>query len=232
MEKKVLGPPLQQEIAEKWSHLTKEGMDDETRKTLIEKHPAPENSTFLNPPKLNEVVSSACIPSVIRRDIRLSNLQAQLGAGVSAIGTALNSIVINKEENRKIAIEALGDAARLLLDLFYQETKARQKLITINLNKDSQQVFQKASADEWLFGTQLEEKLKTSRDLARSSLELKLAKQTPKKNLNKKSPPRNHFKQGRQGGRQYTKKFNRGPRQRQNKAGQEKVERRYQYRHN
>ncbi|KAJ8964279.1 hypothetical protein NQ314_005013 [Rhamnusium bicolor] len=229
---------FKKDVVAKWSRVINEGLNNEEKQSLLEKHPPPENCPFLSAPKLNEVVAGASTQAVLRRDVRLSNLQNQLGAGMTAIGRAISAIIPNEEGGRLLAIEALGDASRLLLDIFNQETKARQDLVAINLNKDIKDVFDKVHADEWLFGANLEEKLKASKDLARSSLDLKINKpkntirQTLRQSLNRRSPPRISYNPGRQGGQQRGQKFNRGPRQYQNRRSQEKIDKKYRSRPN
>lgn len=102
----------------------------------MRKFPYPENCISLAPPNLNPLVISASSESVIRRDKRLSDIQAQISAAISAIGLAVTTFLKRRGE-RDVgagAIQQLGEAGRLLTDLFYQETLSRRELAALNLS--------------------------------------------------------------------------------------------------
>lgn len=66
--KTILGQPLQPQIAERWLHIAKNGLDETVLKQIMGKYPPPENGTLLGPPQLNLIVKQAVHESVERRD--------------------------------------------------------------------------------------------------------------------------------------------------------------------
>lgn len=187
------GPPLHTAIASRWSALIKNGLDSVTKEEILKKYQVPENLSDLDIPQLNPEVSAAISAQVARRDERLIQKQNQLNSTISAIGQAISFLLVKEGEGQK-CIELLSDAGRLLCDLSHSETTIRRDLISINLNKDLKQTLSGAPVDKYLFGVTLEERLKTAKNLEKSSLDLKPTKpQTTKKHLqplNSKRPIR------------------------------------------
>lgn len=200
-----VSPPIQKELSEIWTGILKKGIDDEERQELIKKFPHPENCVVLVPPKLNPLVISASSESVIRRDKRLSDFQGQISAAISAIGRAVTTVLKRRGGQDTSVIQQLGEAGRLLTDLFHQETLSRRELAALNLNKNLKDTLLNAPNDEWLFGNDLEERVRSHKSLTQSSKDLKDEKfpssSSYKRSLNPRSLPRKS--QGlRRGGRQ------------------------------
>lgn len=96
-------------------------------------------------------------------------------------------------------MQRLSDAGRLLSDIHHSETVSRRELVTMNLNKDWKDTLSESPMDEWLFGTDLEERLKTAKSLQATSKQLKptrtpLKKANFTKPLNSRSPSK--YQQG------------------------------------
>nr|CAI5862626.1 unnamed protein product [Callosobruchus analis] len=104
---KTAGPPLHQEVADRWQHIVKVGLMVDKQKALIDKYPPPDNAPLLGPPQLNRVVNQAISESVNRRDERLASLQRQLGASLSAIGLVVSDMLKEGEGSNKEHIEKL-----------------------------------------------------------------------------------------------------------------------------
>lgn len=170
--------PLQKDLASRWENLLKNGLSEENRKQLIEKYPSPENCLLLCPPKVNPEVKAAVPSQALRRDDRLVSRQEQIGAALAAIGATISNLLEEGGEDKLKHIEALGDAGRLLADVHYAESNSRRDLISINLNKSLKDTLNNACVDGWLFGSNLEERVKTSKELEKSSALLKQVKQT------------------------------------------------------
>lgn len=203
------GPSIQKDLASRWTGILKNGVSDEERTKLIKKYPVPENCPLIAPPKLNLAVASAISESVTRRDTRIATLQGQLGAAISAIGSVI-TILLKKEEGENLShVENLSDACRLLADMHHSESTSRRDLASYDLNKSLKETLNNVPVDGWLFGENLEERVKASKSIARSSLDLKSTKPTSNKkqsstsrNLNWKSLPRSTSQGVRQGRRQ------------------------------
>lgn len=175
------GPPLHTDISARWNALLRTGLEDGKRKDLINKYPAPENCENVIPPKLNSQVKLAISESVERRDSRLSNLQRQVGASLTAIGKVLTSLYEKGEGGDKVNIEALSDAGRLLSDLHFQETRSRRELVLLNINRDLRETLSDVPADEMLFSKDLDEHIKSAKCLAQTGQQLKVSKKLPVK---------------------------------------------------
>lgn len=186
---KQYGQPIHQEISDRWINIVKNGLESGRRNELKVKYPAPENSRIFEAPKLNLVIKQAINDSVIKRDDRLSNKQAQLGASLSAIGMVISELLEKKEggHDNKNMLERLSDAGRLLADLHHTESVTRKELISLNLNKDWKGILAESLSEEWLFGDNLEERLKDAKSIQQSSNQLKIAKHTVKKVSNKQN---------------------------------------------
>jgi hypothetical protein len=205
-----LSPPIQKDLSAIWAGIINKGLGEEERQELVRKFPHPENCISLAPPKLNPLVISASSDQVIRRDKRLFDIQAQISAAISAVGLSVTSLLKRKGERDVGAIQQLGEAGRLLTDLFYQETLSRRELAALNLNKSLKDTLLNAPNDEWLFGKDLEDRVRSHKNLAQSSKDLKDEKLPPtrassslypKRPLNSKSSPRK-IQGPRRGGRQ------------------------------
>ncbi|VEN38059.1 unnamed protein product [Callosobruchus maculatus] len=171
-EKPLAGPPIHATVVSRWSEILAKGLDHETRVTLMKDHPIPENFSTLKTPALNAVVVNAVSLQVSRRDAKLMQKQEQLASCISAIGTTISSILQEEGGGNRKHLQLLSDAGRLLCDFHHSETVTRQGLITVNLNKDLKETLKDSPSDDFLFGTSLEERLKTAKQLVISSKEL------------------------------------------------------------
>ncbi|CAH1963654.1 unnamed protein product [Acanthoscelides obtectus] len=201
-----VGPAIHNDLAVRWAHNIQMGLEEEEKNRLLEKYLPPENCTQVKAPTLNLEVKAAISSSVQKRDERLSALQRQIGASLSCIGSALTLILKEEGGGNRTYIQLLNDASKLLTDLHRTESIARRELVALNLNSDVKQILSEATVDGLLFGTDLEARLKSSKDLEKSGRELKAVKAKPLQNaakpLNYQSLPR--YQQGaRRGGHQH-----------------------------
>lgn len=153
--KRTVGPPVQRDIATRWTNILKNGLSDENRQNIIVAYPPAENCQNLGAPKLNEEVSSAISEAVIKRDARLADLQTQVGASLAAIGRVLSSMLEEEGGGDRGNIRLLSDAGRLLANLHHSESNSRRDLISLNLNRDLRHTINNATVDGWLFGDNL-----------------------------------------------------------------------------
>ncbi|KAJ8928508.1 hypothetical protein NQ314_018924 [Rhamnusium bicolor] len=108
----------------KWNTLLKKGLETDIRNQLVRRNPAPSNCA-VQAPKLNPEAKMPAGDSAIKRDDRLFVIQNQIGACLAAIGKSL-TILLSEEENERDkkleALEALGDAGRLLCDVHHVQS--------------------------------------------------------------------------------------------------------------
>nr|CAI5832598.1 unnamed protein product [Callosobruchus analis] len=118
--------------------------------------------------RLNRIVSAAITDFTTRRDIKLSLNQTQIDAAVSAVGIAITTLLKDNKYEHKSIIKQLSDA-------------------------DLKETLEKTEPSSWLFGDNLEEEIKTTKTLQRTSEEVKQSSSKAKKvfrPLNLQSLPR------------------------------------------
>lgn len=89
-KEKKPGPPVRPEFVKLWEAVVKNGLDDEERKTLLEKFPPPENCSIITPPNLNLEIKNVIQEAVLKRDNRIILKQQKITACLAAIGQALD----------------------------------------------------------------------------------------------------------------------------------------------
>nr|CAH7756618.1 unnamed protein product [Callosobruchus chinensis] len=126
-------------------------------------------------------------------------------------GTVLSLVLQEEGGGNRQYMELLSDAGKLLTDIHHTET-ARRELLTFNLKNEVKQTLNEASDVDLLFGSNLGDRFKTSKNLEKSSRDFRSSRQKPsirtslpstiaKGPLNYRRLP--HYKQGfRRGGRQ------------------------------
>jgi len=191
------GPNVHPDLVPRWKALLASGLSEDEKKLLIQKYPPPENLQHMGAPILNPVVLKAISTSNAQRDQRMASSQSQMAATLSALGRLLTLILAEEGGGNRQHISLLNDASRLLMDSFHQQTLARRGLIAVNLSKEFQEINNNIPLDPFLFGENLEERLKNTKSLEDSgkTLKPKISK-TPYKGtagaLNYKAPPRQH----------------------------------------
>lgn len=181
-------------MVQTWNSIIENGLDLQEKSALMEKYPVPKNAPLLGTPKLNDILEKMISDSVKQRDVRLMQLQAQIGTSISAIGLAITSI-LNEEGGGgdRPYIKSLCDAGRLLTDVFHIETSARKELACYNLERSTKETLLAAPTDEWLFGSDVDKRLEASKQMERAIKSFKPinrpteTKKIPKQNLNFRS---------------------------------------------
>ncbi|XP_077263284.1 uncharacterized protein LOC143906079 [Temnothorax americanus] len=175
---KPLGAPIFEEIVLRWTDLFKAGLPKEEKSLLLKKYGTPENCLFINPPKINPEVKASLNEAFITRDTRLVDKQEKVTVCLAVLGTTLSDLLKGQSVDKLTLLERLSDIGRLLVDLQREETLTRRALILPNLNASVREALKATVVDEWLFGKQLEENLKTAKTLEHSAKGL--SKTTPK----------------------------------------------------
>ena len=161
----------------------------------MEKYPSPENCGFIAVPKLNAEITAAVQESAIKRDQRIVEKQERVTACLGAVGKAI-SITLKLDIPEKLELlEKLSDGGRLLASIHRDESLARKSIIMSNLNISMKTTLSNTSVDEWLFGDNLEEKIKLAKNLEKTTQALKppkkfLQSNTQRNSKNVKGPPR------------------------------------------
>ena len=155
------------------------------------------NCQAMQPPQLNPEVRAAANDVALKRDTRLSKIQSQMGASISALGKALTLLLredegeMGKVNNNLLLVELISDSVRLIADLHHEESESRQQLISLNLDKSLKDMLENTSLDGWLFGDNLSDRLKAAKAIEKSGQELKTKRREVGKLVkNWKYPPR------------------------------------------
>lgn len=134
----------------------------------MKKYPVPSNCDALSAPLINPEVKSVLNKNALKKDIYNEARQTQLGAGITCLGSALTTL-LNMDKSKPMTpdcndllIEKLGDAGRLLTDLFYDMSIMRRAYITPLLNFTAKSVSDNCSVDNFLFSKDFTEKYKTA----------------------------------------------------------------------
>lgn len=188
-----IGDVVHHEVAARWEKILTKGLDSETKKSLISNYPPLANCSAATPPKLNLEVRNAITETALHRDERLAVKQTQMSACLSALGKILNLSLESPDiqESKHALLQAVGDAARLTSDLFFEESQSRRILLGSHLNSKCKSVVNETPTDEWLFGANLGDRLKNAKSMEKSALDLKKAlpaqKNQPPKNFKRPS---------------------------------------------
>ncbi|XP_043271177.1 uncharacterized protein [Venturia canescens] len=190
-EDRVLAAAIPTELVIRWEEILKRGLPTEERVSLIKKYPPPSNCIIIDPPRVNPEVQASLHESVAERDERIYGKQTKMTACLAAIGKSFRKVLEGGGE-KLLILEQLSDASRLLADLLHDESIIRKSLILANLNVSCKETLNATIPDEWLFGKQLEEKLKAAKALESSRKELKAPQklQVYKNSKNLTVPPR------------------------------------------
>lgn len=192
LEERVLDDEIPAEMLVRWEEILKKGLPAEERARLVSKYPPPKNAKCIDPPSVNPEVKAVLSEVVMKRDERIAAKQTKLAAGIAAIAKMFRGALDDTQEKISL-LERLSDTGRLLVDLLHDESAVRRSLILANIGTSFKDVLNSSTTDEFLFGRQLDEKVKaakalesTSRELGGTSRSGVLAKE-PK---NSKFPPR------------------------------------------
>lgn len=169
---------LHEAIAKRWGHIVMQSLNKDIEKSILNRYPVPENCTQLNPPLLNPEIMGILGNDRVARDRFNLEIQTNIGKALSAMGKSM-SILLKETENipKKIRDEVLlplGDSGRILSNLMYNISASRRKLIIPSLKKSLKEVMEKTVPSEYLFGSDVPEKIKMAKALESTGKELKV----------------------------------------------------------
>nr|CAH7737444.1 unnamed protein product [Callosobruchus chinensis] len=151
---KCFSGPILEELVPRYEKVLLGGMKEETRVELIRKYLPPEDMKAIVPPKINPEVKVAIQANAIQRDNRLSKIQEQLAAVISALVQFTSDLAKKGGEENLGYIATSNDALRLLCDVFHHESVSRRELLLLNVNRDLKETLKNTAISELLFGTE------------------------------------------------------------------------------
>lgn len=203
-EQPKFGPNLVEDVARIMNTILKAGLKKEAKAPLMEEV-IPENCQFLIAPKLNLEIATAVGENICNRDKKIEIEQNQLGRGLSMLSKILSSLTVDENMNRINVISSLCNAIRILADLHAMQTKARKNLTLPALDKQFLNLVKDVERDEYLFGSDLNEKIKAIKNSQKSGNSIKKFIPNPKQG-NYSGPSRYHHTGSRTGMRNGPKK--------------------------
>ncbi|KAI8423704.1 hypothetical protein MSG28_012736 [Choristoneura fumiferana] len=167
------GENLHKDIASRWQNILVNGLNKDNRITLQKLYLPAENCPYMTAPKLNAEIKAALTEVNNKKDIYSQSRQNQLTSCLAAIGKVLNIALAKNQNIPQDIIKPLSDAGRLLCDYHHKESLSRRYATMNSLSKETKDVLKNTKIDEFLFGSDLAEKLKTSKAISKSGLEMR-----------------------------------------------------------
>lgn len=170
------GKEVHTEVATRWTHFLREGVDREDKAALYDKHPIPANCQALSPPKLNGEIEASVSDALLKQDKFLQSVQEAVAHGLAAISGPLNECLKDRDAANQAA--TLADAAKILCNMHHAVSVHRKFNIIPSLSTSCKKVMGNTKIDDFLFGSSLQEDIKSSQTINKLSSELK--KHTPR----------------------------------------------------
>ena len=171
--KKQNGENLHEDIARRWESFLRKGISADSFDSISNKYALPSNCTALVPPMLNEEISAAMNEAGNKRDKRLVEKQSKLSTALAALGKLMNNLFKNASDENLQNIEILSDASRLLCGVFHLDSETRRALVIPGLNKEMKEFMEKQPITDFLFGDDLQEKVRACKATKKSAMEIK-----------------------------------------------------------
>ncbi|XP_063892795.1 uncharacterized protein LOC110377619 [Helicoverpa armigera] len=188
-QNKSFGDHLHKDIATRWKHILTNGLSKEEKLDILKQYLPAENCTNMKAPLLNPEIKSALSDNNIKRDSYSEQKQNQMSSCISAIGKALNLVLSQKDNVPQEIIKILSDAGRLLCDTHHRESLSRRFAIVNSLSKQKREIIKNTKIDDYLFGANLSEYLKSSKAISMSASELRFSSNTAKSNQPQRGQP-------------------------------------------
>lgn len=168
----TLGSNIPVEISERWGRILVNGLTKEQKESLLSKTLIPGNFLLAKAPKLNAEVAAVLNEPTKNRDKRLEKMQNQLGSSIAGLAN-LTAKLLFEDLGKMEIIKLIAEVNQILLDLHYEETLNRRRLIIPMLDKSFITIIQGVKREKFLFGDNLTENIKNTKSLEKSSLEIK-----------------------------------------------------------
>ncbi|KAI5641369.1 hypothetical protein NE865_06407 [Phthorimaea operculella] len=171
---KSFGAEIQKDLAVRLEHCVTNGLSKEIRKELKEKYLIPSNCKLINAPVLNAEIKAAVSDQVAKRDKAIEIKQSQVASAIAALSQALTHVLSSSDKDSEL-IKILMDTSRLLCDCQHSDSITRRNFILSTLKKDMKDQLQNSKVDNYLFGENFAETIKTAKAITKSGAELKAA---------------------------------------------------------
>ncbi|CAG9766199.1 unnamed protein product [Ceutorhynchus assimilis] len=163
---------LHKAISSRWDHILSNGLSDEDKRVLNDRHKIPENLPLLVPPEVNAEILAIMSALHKKRDSGYSAIQNQISHALSALGQGLKIILEEgnnfPKELKENLMTPLWDSGKILTNLFFSLSQTRRTLISQTVNRQVKDIIEKSVPDTSLFGLDFGEKIKSARMLEKT----------------------------------------------------------------
>ncbi|XP_063971895.1 uncharacterized protein LOC135159789 [Diachasmimorpha longicaudata] len=169
IKSRELAPAAHSEVLDRFGllEIIKKGLPIDERKNLAGKFLLPSNCLFLDPPKLNGSVKSSIQDTILKRDTRIIEKQSKVAMGLSGLMQICSLVLkLPVSEEKSALLSTLTGVTRIVTDIQHDETCIRRNLLLKNVNASMRDTLLSTIPDEWLFGTDVEEKVKAAKAMA------------------------------------------------------------------
>lgn len=179
------GSEIHKDLAVRLEHAATHGLTKELRKELSEKYLLPSNCKLVDAPALNAEIKAGISDITAKRDKSIEIRQKQVATAISCVGQAIN-LLISKSDADPALVKMLMDTERILCDSQHSDSVIRRNFILSTMKKDMKDQLQNTKPDNFLFGQNLTETIKTAKAINKSGAELKTPMPKPQANTNNK----------------------------------------------
>ncbi|CAB0039194.1 unnamed protein product [Trichogramma brassicae] len=193
-ENREFSPPIHSHFVSIWKDILQLGLPKEAKHDIFKKYPIPSNCEFFDPPQINKEIELSVNEMCKTRDKRIAEKQDRLVAMIASLSKALSRLLSKDMEDKEVIeiIEAVSDATRLAIDNLHEETAIRRSLILSHINPAWKDTLLTTEANEFLFGKDLAEVLKTAKSVGQEFKSLsKKSSENSSKNFKTPSRPSN-----------------------------------------
>lgn len=181
-------------LAKRWSGWLSSGIKKEEKNELLSTYANAKNCN-LKGQILNPEVTKILTPTAVKRDKYSAESQNITGSAMLALGLGISLILNEKEEavDRDLLLTYLVDAGKLLAESHHHDAISRKAMILPGVEKNMKTVLESTKMDQFLFGDNLSDKIKSEKLLEKTAADLKI-KETIKpvplrqNHLNQKAP--------------------------------------------
>ncbi|KAF6204853.1 hypothetical protein GE061_019016 [Apolygus lucorum] len=168
---------LHDQVVPRWRHTILNGSPREEVQGLSSKHSPPSNLLELIPPPINPEVKINLPKQILIKDNAQTDLQALIATSLSALGANFNILLDPltdiPNETRKFLLANSVDSAKLSTHLFHKISINRRNAIFPLLHKNVREQCDKTPPNNFLFGSDLSEKIKSAKMLEAAGKDLR-----------------------------------------------------------
>ncbi|XP_066600023.1 uncharacterized protein [Prorops nasuta] len=161
---------LHPSLWKRWKFWAESGLQKQQKRELGDKY---ERTPPFEAPKLNKEIAAVLKDSGLKRDKYFCDQQNSVGSALASLGLAISSLLKKDNLDKFLLLERLGNAGKLLSNLYFELAEARKAFITPGLNRSLKSLLLDKSSDEWLFGAWLAEKVKEAKAMETLKKDLK-----------------------------------------------------------